>query len=108
MKRSSNTLSAFITLALLLVSVRPDFAQKSADAARPGPSPSEPSPSPYAEVKGWPQLPPDMKLATGLTGVIGVLPDNQGNVWILQRTTPAVLKIDQTGKLLKSFHYPAL
>ena len=78
------------------------------DGSRPGPSPSQPSPSPYVAVKGWPQLPPDVKLATGLTGVIGVLPDNQGNVWILQRSTPAILKIDQDGKLLMSFHHPAL
>src|SRR5258708_19074484 len=78
------------------------------DGAKPGPSPSQPGPSPYVEVKDWPQLPPDVKLETSLSGVIGLLPDDQGNVWILQRGKPAVLRVDKNGKLLKSFDVPAM
>src|SRR6266850_991919 len=70
--------------------------------------PSQPGSSPYEEVKDWPQLPPDVKLNTSLSGVIGLLPDDHGNVWIVQRGTPAILRVDRNGKLLTSFHHPSL
>jgi hypothetical protein len=78
------------------------------DGTRSEAVPSQPSPSPYIEVTDWPQLPPDVKLERSLSGVIGILPDDQGNVWILQRGKPAVMRVDKNGKLLKSFDVPLM
>ena len=57
------------------------------------------APPPYRLVPNWP--PPDPAIKWG--GVIQAEPDAQGNLWVLHRGTPPILKLDgQSGKLLGS------
>jgi sugar lactone lactonase YvrE len=58
-----------------------------------------PDNSVYRKVPNWPQLPEGMKLGP----VPNMIPDAQGNVWMLQRLDPPIIKVDRSGKVIKSF-----
>ena len=53
----------------------------------------------YRKVDNWPQLPANVELAS----VIGILPDGQGNLWMLHRSEPPIIKLDSEGKMVQGF-----
>lgn len=64
----------------------------------------------YRQVEGWPQLPPEMQAKLKIcreegcdTRVTSVIEGDNGSVWMLTRFDPPFLKVDASGKLLKSF-----
>ena len=54
---------------------------------------------PYRKVENWPQLPANVELRS----VIGILPDGQGNLWMLHRSEPPIIKLDSEGKMVQGF-----
>src|SRR4029077_404828 len=60
---------------------------------------SAPPPNPYHLAEHWAQLPAGMQWA----GVISVDPDAKGNVWVVHRSAPTILRFDPSGKLVASF-----
>jgi DNA-binding beta-propeller fold protein YncE len=95
------TAAAFVVLAVSAAA--PLFAQGNAPnpaggAPVPVPEAFNPyAPAPYRLVPNWP--PPDPSVKWG--GVIQAEPDVQGNLWIVHRGTPPILKLDpQSGKVL--------
>ena len=55
------------------------------------------APAPYRLVPNWPPPDPNVKWS----GVIQSEPDGQGNLWVLHRGTPPILKLDiKSGKVL--------
>jgi len=56
-------------------------------------------PNPYREDANWAKLPAGVKWA----GVISVDPAANGDVWVFHRSDPPVLRIDPSGKVVKSF-----
>src|SRR3990172_2773624 len=58
------------------------------------------APAPYRRVPNWP--PPDPGVKWG--SVIQAEPDAQGNLWVLHRGSPPIVKLDtQSGKALAGF-----
>ena len=55
--------------------------------------------NPYHEVANWAKLPAGAKWA----GVISVDPAASGDIWVLHRSDPPILRFDQSGKLVTSF-----
>ena len=53
----------------------------------------------YRKVDNWPQLPANVELRS----VIGILPDGQGNLWMLHRSEPPIIKLDSEGKMVQGF-----
>jgi DNA-binding beta-propeller fold protein YncE len=110
----------FIVVALLFLIAGPVFARAAGTAvsAKNGmqgqsqvqvqggqsqavPEASNPyAPAPYRLVPNWPLPDPSVKWAE----VIQAEPDAQGNLWVLQRGTPPIVKLDpKSGKVLASF-----
>ena len=58
------------------------------------------APAPYRLVPNWPPPDPNVKWAE----VIQAEPDAQGNLWVVHRGTPPILKLDpKSGKVLAAF-----
>ncbi len=64
----------------------------------------------YQQVEHWPQLPPEIQTKLKIcreegcdTRVSSVIQGDNGSVWMLTRFDPPLLKVDASGKLLKSF-----
>jgi DNA-binding beta-propeller fold protein YncE len=58
------------------------------------------APAPYRLVRNWPPPDPAVRWAE----VIQTEPDAQGNLWVLHRGSPPILKLDpKTGKVLAAF-----
>jgi sugar lactone lactonase YvrE len=73
------------------------------------PQPVNDLPNPYQTVEGWAKMPEGR--TWGATSAVEIAPDGK-SVWVAERcggnscagsTLPAVLKFDETGKLVKSF-----
>jgi sugar lactone lactonase YvrE len=56
-------------------------------------------PNPYHEVANWAKLPAGATWA----GVISVDPADNGDVWVLHRSDPPILRFDQSGKAVTGF-----
>ncbi len=68
------------------------------------------SPRSYRQVEDWPKLPPEIQVKLkSCRGeecdgqVNSLIPGDNGSVWMLTRFDPPFLKVDASGKLLKSF-----
>ena len=80
-----------VSLGLLAVLAIHAMAQ-----AQPGSTSANDS---YRKVDNWPQLPANVELRS----VIGILPDGQGNLWMLHRSEPPIIKLDSEGRLVQGF-----
>jgi len=89
MTRSRLLKSAAAGVVLLVVIVV--AATVGAQTARP--------PNPFHEDAGWAKLPAGVQWG----GVISVDPASNGDVWVFHRSDPPVLRIDPSGKVVKSF-----
>ena len=56
------------------------------------------TPNPYHEVASWAKLPAGAKWG----GVISVDPAAGGDVWVLHRSDPPILRFDPSGKVVTS------
>lgn len=79
--------------------IRLSFVAIVAVTALSGLEPSAQESSRYRLVEGWPQLPASHEWGQ----VISVDVDAEGNVYVLHRAEPPILKFDRSGKLLKSW-----
>ena len=55
--------------------------------------------NPYRMVEGWGELPEGVLWGSS----IGIIPDGKGGVWLHHRSDPPIIKLDSTGKAVKSF-----
>lgn len=91
-----------VSITLLLVSAESAYSQT-------GPQPVNDPPNPYQTVEGWAKMPEGR--TWGATSAVDIAPDGK-SIWVAERcggnscagsNLPAVLKFDETGKLIKSF-----
>ena len=55
--------------------------------------------NPYRMVEGWGELPEGVLWGSS----IGIIPDGKGGVWLHHRSDPPIIKLDPSGKAVKSF-----
>ena len=55
--------------------------------------------NPYRMVEDWGQLPDGVMWGS----MIGIIPDGEGGTWIHHRSDPPIIKLDASGKVVKSF-----
>jgi len=62
-------------------------------------------PNPYREDPHWATIPDGVKPATivGAGSIVGADPAANGDVWVLRRSDPPILRLDRSGKVVKSF-----
>jgi len=101
-RRPSNRARLTLAVAGLLLLGRALGSQSAPPAAsRPTPPPIPPTNAmvnPYRILPNWPQL-GDIKAG----GAVGIVPDGKGGVWLQHRSTPAIVHIDASGKVVQRF-----
>lgn len=55
--------------------------------------------NPYRQAEGWAQLPADVEWG----GAIGLIADDSGGVWMLFRSEPPIVHLDEDGRVTSSF-----
>lgn len=89
----SDSYRATLTVSLGVLAV---LAIHAMAQAQPGSTSANDS---YRKVDNWPNLPANVELRS----VIGILPDGQGNLWMLHRSEPPIIKLDSEGRLVQGF-----
>ncbi len=81
-------LKFFAALMSVLALTGPTLAQSGGNAMN----------NPYRMVEGWGSLPDGVKWGA----TIGILPDGNGGAWIHHRSDPPIIKLDASGKTVKT------
>ena len=105
--RRISSIGWIISAVAVLVAIGGIAANAQGTAPNPAGGPATPvpeafnpyAPAPYKLVPNWPPADPGVKWG----GVIQAEPDAQGNLWVLHRGSPPILKLDpKSGKVLAS------